>query len=255
MELLLAPLLGGAPRVAVALRPAVRAAVTAPPPPPLLRTLLTDHIELPLLNCSGACVAVALPGPSAGEGGAEPLHCALGAVAEELHPSELAWARGRGSLQRGIEFAAGRVALRRALSLAGSPACGALLPDASGAPEMPGCVGDAQLLGSISHTRSCRGETGGGEAGGGGGGGGLAVALVAAVRGGARGRVGVGVDVESARRRPSERLARRVLAPVEREAFEADLAEISPRSTEISRRCGRDAAEMRPRCSRGVAEG
>ena len=99
-------------------------------------------------------------------------------------------------------------------------------------------------------------EAGGASGGGGGGGGGgLAVALVAAVRGGARGRVGVGVDVESARRRPSERLARRVLAPVEREAFEADLAEISPRSTEISRRCGRDAAEMRPRCSRGVAEG
>lgn len=68
-----------------------------------------------------------------------------GALAGGLHDAELAYSAQFGPRRR-ISWAAGRIALRRALARVGVADCGPLLSTSRGAPALPG-----GLRGSISH--------------------------------------------------------------------------------------------------------
>jgi len=224
-------------------------------------TLFTEVLPLPPL-AAGICVAVALPdeanitAASAARGwgdGAAPslLWSALGVPTAGLHAEEVERLGSLRTVGRQLEYAGGRVALRRALCLSGWRGVDALLSNEVGAVRMPPRVSGesgALLLGSISHTRGVAvaivagcddlgdelsvgggGATSTGEPDCGGGG---RSGLVRAPR------AAVGVDIESKDRRSVARMARRILADEERATLEV-------------RRTG----GWRTRCSGGGAHG
>ena len=111
----------------------------------------------------------------------------------DLHPDEAAHMRPFGPTRQ-LFFAGGRLALRRALQAVEAPGHeNPVLPGEFGAPVVPDGV-----VGSISHTH------------------GLAAAVVRRLSPGAP-YTTVGVDVELASRRTSDRLARRILSAEEQE--------------------------------------
>ncbi len=144
-----------------------------------MSTPLSIAFARPLLD--GLCVGVNLPEeiPDSTPG---------------IHPEELRLAADFGGARRRT-WLGGRVALREALARTGGPIDVPLLPNARGAPALPG-----GFVGSVSHKTR------------------LAVALVARDRG-AR----IGVDVEEPGL-PRLHLARRLLTPRER----IDLEQLPP---------------------------
>lgn len=142
----------------------------------------------------GTCVAVRLPDREEAQSCALDAECgdtllsSLLLPAGELHLDEESHLRSL-QLPRQVLFAGGRLALRRALQSLAVAHAGPVLPDEHGAPALPD-----GLLGSISHTD------------------GLAVALVS---NSPDARAAVGVDVESASRPASLRIAPRILAAKE----------------------------------------
>ena len=128
----------------------------------------------------GRCVAMAIPALMTAE------------LAAALHPDERQHLAGLPAARQ-PSFAAGRVALHRALLEAGLPD-GPLLPGPRGAPTVP-----AGALGSISHKRE------------------LAVALTAPARPSA---IGLGVDLEDLRRLRVD-ISHRVLTEDERRRWAA----------------------------------
>ena len=120
----------------------------------------------------------------------------------ELHPTEAQHMSEFGPMRK-LFFAGGRLALRRAIRAAEALGdAGPVLPGELGAPTLP-----KGLIGSISHTH------------------GLAAAIVGTLPPDAE-QAAVGIDVESVSRQTSSRLARRILAPVEREQMERDELEL-----------------------------
>jgi 4'-phosphopantetheinyl transferase EntD len=130
-------------------------------------TLDPASIELGELGAWGAAAVVRIaddaPGASAGLASIDP-----GVVLAQLHPDERAAGAALPIARRG-EWAAGRLALRAALTRAGADADLPIGVDDRGAPRVP-----AGFTGSISHKR------------------GLAIALAAPLDAGAR----LGVDLE-----------------------------------------------------------
>jgi enterobactin synthetase component D len=136
----------------------------------------------------GVCLGVALPEVDSG---------APFALPGELHPGEAAFADPLPPIRRAA-WAGGRVALRRALALAGFAAPAAILATPRGAPALP-----AGLVGSISHKHGHKQA--------------IAVALVAAAT---DPPATVGIDVEEVRvLYPG--VAERVLTDRERAALPA----------------------------------
>lgn len=159
----------------------------------LFPTVYSD--ELP----HGRCVLVELPSLLE-EPPSEELRRELeqGLPSFELHPTEAQHMSEFGPTRK-LFFAGGRLALRRAIRAAEALGdAGPVLPGELGAPTLP-----KGLIGSISHTH------------------GLAAAVVSTPPPNAE-QAAVGIDVERASRQTSSRLARRILAPVEREQMELD---------------------------------
>lgn len=169
--------------------------------PPLFPTVYSD--ELP----HGVCVLIGLPN-RLDEPISEELRQELdqGMPSFELHPTEAQHMSNLGPTRK-LSFAGGRLALRRAIRAAEALGdAGPVLPGELGAPTLP-----KGLVGSISHTH------------------GLAAAIVGTPPPDAD-QAAVGIDVEHTSRQTSPRLARRILAPVEREQMERDELELPDRA-------------------------
>eukprot|EP00967_Tisochrysis_lutea_P051140 scaffold63067_cov31-Tisochrysis_lutea.AAC.1 len=185
----------------------------------------------------------------------------LGVPTAELHPQELARLEKLRTVGRQLEYAAGRIALRRALLLTGNTyGSHPLLSNEFGAVDMPKRKGSegALLLGSISHTK------------------GLCVAIVAGsddhccnlspvvgfdiddLRGVCAAtepdvnesktpehmcapRAAVGVDIERVDRRPMTKLGQRILGEMERRDLQVRVAlHTAPRHLRMARTSSKD---------------